>query len=324
MSERERYFEGARSWAEDSRIQSARSRRIAWTVAGIACAAALFEAVAIALMLPLKTVQPVTLLVDRQTGFVQALNPLEPRRVGADAALTQSLLAQYVTAREGFDRATVRADYRRVALWSADRARSSYLANMPAANPVSPFQRYPSGTVVTARVKSVSRLQDGVALVRFDTQILDRSGRASPGQPWISVVRFRYSDAPMTFEDRLVNPLGFQVTGYRRDAEAPPPASDGITASAVPAPTAPALASQPGRPTQARPTPAPVAYVTERTRETQTVIAPPPQTAPQAPRRLPRTFNSAGREVPLASLPLGSPLEPFPAPGGQTQPGTQP
>ena len=35
----------------------------------------------LAMLAPLKTVQPITLLVDRQTGFVQALDPQSPQRV---------------------------------------------------------------------------------------------------------------------------------------------------------------------------------------------------------------------------------------------------
>ena len=225
------YFERAESWAVDSRTQATRSRRVAWTIAGIATAIALFEAVALAMLIPLKTVQPITLLVDRQTGYVQAIDPISPRRIAADDALTSSFLAQYVTAREGFDRATVAADYRKVALWSSGRARSAYLAKMPAENPESPFQLHRPGTTVQARVKSVSRLSPGVALVRHDTQVLDGSGRAYAPQAWISVVRFRYTDAPMGLEDRLVSPLGFQVTGYRRDAEAPPAVAEVATGS---------------------------------------------------------------------------------------------
>jgi type IV secretion system protein VirB8 len=229
MMEKSDYFERAQSWAVNTQVSAAKSRRTAWTVAGAAAGIAMLEAVALALLLPLKTVQPITLLVDRQTGYVQALDPLQPRRVGADEALTQAYLAQYVAAREGFDRATVSNDYRRVALWSAGRARTSYLTEMPEANPASPFQRYPAGTVVTVRVKSVSKLNDGTALVRFDTIRQDRNGFAETGQPWVSVVRFRYVDAPMQLQDRLVNPLGFQVVGYRRDAEAPQPAATALT-----------------------------------------------------------------------------------------------
>ena len=257
MSRKTDYYERAESWAVDTRLTAARSRRIAWTVAGVAVAVAAFEAVALALLTPLKTVQPITLLVDRQTGYVQALDPLQPRRVNADEALTQSNLAQYVIAREGFDRATVKVDYRKVALWSSGRARASYVATMPATHPASPFRRYPAGTTMLVRVKSVSRLSQGSAMVRFDTQLQDRSGRVETPQPWISVVRYRYSDAPMSLEDRLVNPLGFQVTGYRRDAEAPPrpepsgsevpPTVSGTTASLSPVGTEPNERTSVGR-----------------------------------------------------------------------------
>lgn len=221
MSDRRDYFDRAEGWATDTRALAARSRRTAWTISGIAVAIAAFQAVALAMLVPLKTVQPITLLVDRQTGYVQALDPLTPKRVAADEALTIAYLAQYIAAREGFDRATVAVDYRRVALWSTGRARNSYLAQMPATNPESPFQRYPGGTIVQATVKSVSRLSAVTALVRFDTQAQDTNGRIEAAQPWIALVRFRFTDAPMRFDDRLVNPLGFQVTGYRRDAEAP-------------------------------------------------------------------------------------------------------
>ena len=248
MSERERYFERARSWAMDNQVREARLRRTAWIIAGIATAVALFEAVALALLTPLKTVQPITLLVDRQTGFVQALDPIQPRRVGADAALTQSLLAQYVAAREEFDRATVASDYRRVALWSAGPARAQYLSLMPPSNPLSPLQRVPPGMTVVTRVKSVSPLASGVALVRFDTARQDRSGQANSTQPWISVVRYRYSDAAMSFEDRLVNPLGFQVTSYRRDAEAPPSGAPIQQRSSLSAPSSATMTDPTRRP----------------------------------------------------------------------------
>lgn len=81
-------------------------------------------ALALVLLTPLKTVEPYTLLVDRQTGFVQAVDPLEPQRISGDAALTQSFLVQYVIARESFDIDSVQSSYRKVSLWSADSARA--------------------------------------------------------------------------------------------------------------------------------------------------------------------------------------------------------
>lgn len=281
------YFERAESWAVSSQESSARSRRIAWIVAGTAAGIAMLEAVALAMLMPLKTVQPITLLVDRQTGFVQALDPVHPRRIAADEALTQSFLAQYVSAREGFDRATVSADYRRVALWSAGRAQSGYLAEMPAANPASPLRRYPPGTIVTVRVKSVSKLSESTALVRFDTLRQDLNGYVDSGQPWISVIRYRYVDAPMQLQDRLINPLGFQVIGYRRDAEAPRLAATVDPAWGAPPPAQPlSLGNTGAGPVQGNSAPA----------------------ARAAPVGAIRLSKSTVRTVSLDQLPLGSPL----------------
>lgn len=188
-----------------------------------AAAIALLEALALVLLTPLKTVVPYTLMVDRTTGYVQALKPLDQATIAPDAALTQSFLAQYVLAREGFDRSTINASYRKVALFSAGTARSSYISQMQVNNPASPLLGYPPGTTIDVRVKSISPLGGNTAMVRFETLRSDRDAAPQVTGEWVSIVHYRYSDAPMSLEDRFVNPLGFQVTSYRRDAEAPEP-----------------------------------------------------------------------------------------------------
>ena len=97
------YYVEADSWAQDRQDALARlapdrldRRRRRGPVA-------VLLAIALVVLMPLKTVEPYTLLVDRQTGFVQALKPLDPERISGDAALTQSFLVQYVIARESFD-----------------------------------------------------------------------------------------------------------------------------------------------------------------------------------------------------------------------------
>lgn len=87
---------------------------------------AVLEAIALILLIPLKREVPYTLLVDRQTGFVEALKPLEHRSLTPDDALTRSFLVQYVIARESFDTATLQDNYRKVGLWSAGEARNDF------------------------------------------------------------------------------------------------------------------------------------------------------------------------------------------------------
>lgn len=226
------HFAAAGSWAHDRDEALRRSRRIAWIVAGVAIIIAFFVAMALLLITPLKTVVPYTLMVDRQTGYVQLLKPLDPETVSADTALTQSFLVQYVIAREGFDVNSLQSDYRKVALWSAGGARSGYLASVQAANPTSYLATLPRSTVIEVHVKSVSPMEDDVAMVRFDTVRRDINGQISAPQPWVSVIRYRYSGEPMTIEDRFINPLGFQVTKYRRSQEALPVVQP-VTAEAI-------------------------------------------------------------------------------------------
>jgi len=235
------YYDEATSWGLD-RAQAARAsqRMTRWIAIG-SILVAILEAIALLMLLPLKTVEPYTLLVDRSTGYVQSLKPLEQQKVAPDAALTQSFLVQYVIARESFDFNMITADYKKVGLFSTGQARSTYLAALQPSNPASPLRTFPRGTIIDTKVKSVSPIGRETVLIRFDTVRSDGNGRAAPPASWIAVVQYHYSGEPLSIEDRFVNPLGFQVVRYRRDQEALP--APPVAESTPVAPTGPGTAS---------------------------------------------------------------------------------
>ncbi len=213
-------IEVADSWGTSVTESLERSRRAAWIVAGVASLIALLLAITVIILVPLKTVVPYTLLVDRQTGYVEELAPLNEKVVSPDTALTRSFLAQYVVARESYNAANLQRDYRKVALWSMGGARQRYVATMNASNPASPIARLANGSTVRAEIKSVSSLSRDSSLVRFITFRMDRDGQEQAPEHWAAVIHYRFSGAEMSADDRLLNPLGFQVTRYRRDQEA--------------------------------------------------------------------------------------------------------
>ena len=233
------YYAAAESWSDERVRAENRSRRIAWIVAGIAALIAVLEAIALVALVPLKREVPYTLMVDRQTGFVQALQPLTSERISGDAALTRSFLVQYVIARESFDADTLQSNYRKVGLWSAGEARDRYVAMMRSGNPASPLVGLPRGATVDVEIRSVSSIAANTAMVRFTTIRTDPGGRAQEAQDWVATLRYRYTDAGMSEADRLINPLGFQVVRYRKDAETLPELVE------VPAAAAPAQAAGP-------------------------------------------------------------------------------
>jgi type IV secretion system protein VirB8 len=78
------------------------------------------------------------------------------------------------------------------------------------------------------------------------------------------VIRYQFSTGALSMEDRYLNPLGFQVVRYRRDAESAPTAADGeppltattpgiVVPGATPTPVAPAPSPAPGTPPNPRP-----------------------------------------------------------------------
>ncbi|WP_271438290.1 virB8 family protein [Pontixanthobacter luteolus] len=210
------------SWSRSVTDDLEKSSRRAWIVAAVAAAIALLEAIALVYLIPLKTVEPYTLLVDRQTGNVEALAPLDAQIITPDAALTRSFLVQYVIARESFDADSVQDDFRKVSLWTEGSARQRYSNLMQANNPSSPLAYMPRGGTIRTEITSVSSLAANRSLVRFATTRTDPGGQPQPIARWAAVIDYQFSNSEMSEADRLINPLGFQVTRYRRDAEALP------------------------------------------------------------------------------------------------------
>ena len=221
-AEREAYYADAASWSEDVNGSLRASRRRAWWVAGAAVFVAVLEALALTLLMPLKTIVPYTITVDRQTGSAQLARGIVLGPMSQNEALVQSVLAQYVIARETLDATDLAAAYRKVGLWSAGTARSDYLRSMDRKNPASVLNGVNAATQITTTVKSITVMSPTSALVRFTTDRRDADGPVTRND-WAAVMQFAFTGGPLSLEDRLINPLGFQVTHYRRDAESTAP-----------------------------------------------------------------------------------------------------
>lgn len=217
-------------WIEHEIEVERRGRRTAWAVAIILIVVCAAQAAAIAIMLPLKEIVPYTVLVDRQTGYVETARGIELGTLKEDQAIVESMLAQYILARETFDPADFAERYDRVALWSLGAARDNYVAQYQAgAQSVLADMR--PGTLVKVIVKKIEVIDKDTARVRFETQRKDVN--TDPVRyDWSAIVSYRFTGQPMKQEDRLLNPLGFQVTAYRRDSEV---AAD-VALQPVPAP----------------------------------------------------------------------------------------
>ena len=219
MTDRDAYFAAARSWADGQSAAVARETRLAWRVAAGASVLALVLGLALMFALPLKSVQPYVLTVDRQTGAVEPAMGLSDGRLTQNEAVIQAQLAGYVIARETFDATDLAQQYRRVQIMSSRPVAQAYVAGMAATNPQSPLNTLNRGDTVTVKIKSVSMIGDGAGLVRYTVTRTPSGSVAGLSTNYVSAVSFGFNGRPLQQSDRFDNPLGFQVTRYRRDAE---------------------------------------------------------------------------------------------------------
>ena len=238
ISARASYYEAATTWADDTHAALRESRRTAWMVAGGAGVIAVLEAIALLVLMPLKQTVPYTITVDRETGYVQSTRGVALGPLSESEAVAQSFIVQYVLARETFDAQDYQELYRRTLAWSQGTAETDYLRDWDKSNPAGIQSRVNRNTRIQITVKSVTILGPRSAMVRFDAERFEGQG-GGMRQPYVASVTYSYSGKPISSQDRYFNPLGFQVSSYRRDAETTQPAALPSPPPPPPAPVTP-------------------------------------------------------------------------------------
>jgi type IV secretion system protein VirB8 len=106
----EGYFREAESWDADRAAQFRRSARTAWRVAAAGWTCAVATALALAMLMPLKRVDPFVVRVDSSTGVVDVV-PVYAGGATPEEAVTRYFLTHYLTVCERFNFATAESDY---------------------------------------------------------------------------------------------------------------------------------------------------------------------------------------------------------------------
>ena len=213
------YFQEARSWEQDRIERLQRAERRAWGVAGAATLVAVMAVGALISLAPLKRVEPFVVRVDNSTGIVDIVTGLEDGQTHYDEAINKYWLGHYLQHRERYLPITREHDRRVVGLFSDPGIQRQYAElTDPRRNPAAPLALYGDSGEVEVKLKNISFISPSVALIRY-IKTVERAGQRTLPSHWVATVAFTYKPAPMKEEDRLINPLGFQVTEYRNDPE---------------------------------------------------------------------------------------------------------
>lgn len=176
--------------------------------------------IAVACLTPLKTVEPFAIRVDNNTGFTDIVKPLKDvKETSYGEELDKYWLARFVVERESYDWQLIQNSYKTVKLMTTPNLFNEY--NSYITSPVSPVNIFKQMKKIKVQILSVSFVHD-VGQIRFSKQVLNQNGEPDLNIPityWLATASFDYKHEIELEKDRRVNPLGFQVTGYRVDSE---------------------------------------------------------------------------------------------------------
>ena len=216
------YFREAVSWDIDRTAQTIQRTRIAWIIAGAGWMCPVAGTVALAVMMPLKTVEPYVIRVDNSTGIVDIV-PMYAGRAEIGETVARFLLTHYVTVCEGFSYATAERDYEECGAYHTAKRNQEWYNLWNQTNPASPLNLNKDGSVVRVQVSAVTFFRKANGLSEL-AQVRYLKGRRPPGATeqvthWVAMIEYAWVTPSRDPKSRQWNPLGWRVTDFRTEPE---------------------------------------------------------------------------------------------------------
>ena len=215
-SAQEATWDAAATWEQATYLSLRRSMRRAWACATAALSLAFMALLALTLVLPLKEFAPYVVTVDKNTGWLEVTRGLHE----GNLTVTMANIVRCLTAHETYDATDYAERYREVGLCMTGRALDQYRRLHEQSNANSPAVRYGFDGIIRVEIRSVNLLSATTALASFRT-VLEWRGREVVNH-WRAAMTFSYTNKQFTLRDRFINPLGFQISSYRRDPDLSP------------------------------------------------------------------------------------------------------
>jgi type IV secretion system protein VirB8 len=217
------YFAEARDWDTDRAAQFRRSARLAWWAAAAGWFSTVSCATALAVLMPLKRVDPFVIRVDNSTGVVDVV-PVYAGYTSFDESVTRYFLTHYLVTCERFNFATAESDYEECGAFHSPQRNQAWYALWTSTNPASPLNVHKDGSTVRIQVTSVSfftrasGLSD-LAQVRYLKAVRQGPGAEESITHWLANVQYAYTEPAKDPKTRRWNPLGFKVLDLRTEPE---------------------------------------------------------------------------------------------------------
>lgn len=206
-------------WEEDLYGSAQASKRRAWRFAYLGM---LFGALGFSSALVMfykEKLVPVVVTVDKQTGYSEIGSRLGTVTLDQDEAVTTGYIYRYVRDRETYDTGDNFKRIEQVYQESAEQAADSLYSIWGDQNSTGhPINVYGEDGKIFVKIRSIAFIDSDTASIRLRKIVRDNGNRAV--RDYVATLDFEYArGVERPLEELFKNPLGFQVTSYRIDAE---------------------------------------------------------------------------------------------------------
>lgn len=203
----------AASFQESKHVQRGRILKVAFGLVGVLAVVAVLEAVALAVMMPLKQIQPL-MITTYKDGYAEVIRDFSDTLV-FDKEVDEYFLKEYVSTRETYDWHKMQyiVDYTKA--WSATHVFNEFYSFTTL--PSSALNTLAERARIDVSVTSINLNKDaGVAVIRLSKTPKKSSGEVLDGVPttyWVVELKYEVQ-SKQNQKEREYNPFGYRVTSY--------------------------------------------------------------------------------------------------------------
>ncbi len=203
-----------RSWYEERYETTLVQRNLLVIFAVICSIVVVISVISVTKIATSKKFDPFVIQVEENTGLAQIVTPASTDVLSMDDSLTRYFIKRYLSAREtynpvdfGKQAATI---VRLLSSGSVFWGYRIYINNKEN----DPSVRYGQNNNTYLNIKSWSKIEDKKYIVRF--VIRENSGEGKSYNK-IAIIEYNYVAMELKEEERDINPVGFQIIGYKVD-----------------------------------------------------------------------------------------------------------
>lgn len=154
-----------------------------------------------------KSLEPYVIEVEEKTGIATVVDQLTSQTFTGDQMIRKYFINEFIHAANGYDPRTYKQDVEKVRLMSVPGVYADFR------NRINARDLGASGSI-DVRIKSIQFTSANSAQIRTTRQFVKEGTDPQTKDEVVTMNFYFASNIKLSMEERLINPLGFQVSGY--------------------------------------------------------------------------------------------------------------